>query len=105
MTVITVNLGARTYPIHIRAGLLEDAGDHLAPLARGRTMAIVTDENLSGHLATLQASLTAHGVASEAIVLSPGEGSKSWATLERLCDRLLDIGIERGDHVVALGGG
>jgi 3-dehydroquinate synthase len=105
MTVITVNLGARTYPIHIRAGLLEDAGDHLAPLARGRTMAIVTDENLSGHLATLQASLTAHGVASEAIVLPPGERSKSWATLERLCDRLLDIGIERGDHVVALGGG
>jgi len=104
-TTITVNLGARSYPIHIATGLLAQAGDHLAPLARGRTMAIVTDENLRGHLATLQASLAGHGIASEAIVLAPGEGSKSWATLEHLCDRLLDLGIERGDHVVALGGG
>ena len=105
MTTITVNLGARSYPIHIEAGSLAAAGARLAPLARGRTIAIVTDANLTGHLATLQASLTQNGVASEAIVLSPGEGSKSWATLETLCDLLLDLGIERGDHVVALGGG
>ncbi len=105
MKTITVALGARTYPILIEAGLLARAAEHLAPLARGRTMAIVTDENLRGHLATLQAGLTAAGVGSEAIVLPPGEGRKSWATLERLCDRLLDLGIERGDHVVALGGG
>ncbi len=105
MKTITVDLGARTYPILIEAGLLARAADHLAPLARGRTMAIVTDANLAPHLATLQAGLTAAGVASEAIVLAPGEGSKSWATLEALCDRLLDLGIERGDHVIALGGG
>ncbi len=105
MKTITVELGARTYLILIEAGLLARAADHLAPLARGRTMAIVTDANLAPHLATLQAALTAAGVASEAIVLPPGEGSKSWATLEALCDRLLDLGIERGDHVIALGGG
>ena len=105
MKTITVNLGARTYPIHIEAGLLARAGEYLAPLAKGRRVAIVTDANLGPHLATVQASLTAAGLASEAIVLAPGEGSKSWATLEMLCDRLLDLGIERGDHVVALGGG
>ncbi len=105
MKTITVDLGARTYPILIEAGLLVRAAEHLAPLARGRTMAVVTDENLTPHLATLQGALTAAGVASEAIVLTPGEGSKSWATLETLCDRLLDLGIERGDHVIALGGG
>ncbi len=105
MNTITVDLGARTYPILIEAGLLARAAEHLAPLARGRTMAVVTDENLAPHLATLQGALTAAGVASEAIVLTPGEGSKSWATLETLCDRLLDLGIERGDHVIALGGG
>jgi 3-dehydroquinate synthase len=53
----------------------------------------------------VQASLAGAGIASEAIVLTPGEGSKSWATLEMLCDRLLELSIERGDHVVALGGG
>ena len=37
--------------------------------------------------------------------MSPGEGSKSWSGLSRLIDRLIEIGIERGDHVVAFGGG
>ena len=68
-------------------------------------MAIATDEHLRQHLATLQGALGAAGIASEAIVLPPGEGSKSWASLEALTDRLLDLGVERGDHVIALGGG
>ena len=105
MTSIPVALGDRSYDVVVEAGLLARAGTWLAPVARGRTMAIVTDENLAAHLATLQASLAAAGVTSEAIVLAPGEGSKSWTTLETLTDRLLDLGVERGDHVVALGGG
>jgi 3-dehydroquinate synthase len=105
MTRIPVALGDRSYDVLIEAGLLGRAGALLAPLSRGRRMAIVTDANVTGHLATLQASLDAAGVESEAIVLPPGEGSKSWAMLEQLTDRLLDLGVERGDHVVALGGG
>lgn len=105
MTTIPVALGARSYDIIIEAGLLGRAADWLAPLSRGRRMAIVTDENVLPHLATVQDALTAAGVASEAIVLPPGESTKSWAMLEQLTDRLLDLGVERGDHVVALGGG
>jgi 3-dehydroquinate synthase len=105
MTTVTVELGDRRYPIHIEAGLLARAADHLAPLARGRTMAIVTDENVRPHADALQAVLAAAGVKSEAIVLPPGEATKSWQHLASLSDRLLDFGIERGDHVVALGGG
>ncbi|MCP3735317.1 3-dehydroquinate synthase [Sphingomonas sp. RP10(2022)] len=105
MTRITVDLGTRSYPILIEAGLLARAAEHLAPLARGRTMAIVTDENVRPHLATLQAALADAGLASEAIVLPPGETTKSWTHLTELCDRLLQLGVERGDHVVALGGG
>jgi len=102
---IEVELGARSYPIVIEAGLLDRAAQHLAPLSPARTMAIVTDANLAPHLATLQAALTAAGVRNEAIVLPPGEATKSWTQLAALCDRLLEIGVERGDHVVALGGG
>jgi len=105
MTKIEVALGDRSYPVLIEAGLLAQAGEYLKPLARGRTMAIVADANVAPHLATLQVALESAGVASEAIVLPAGEGSKSWATLETLTDRLLDLGIERGDHVIALGGG
>ena len=105
MTVIPVALGERSYDVVIEAGLLPRAADYLAPLARGRRLAIVTDGNVRPHLATLQAALDAAGIASEAIVLPPGEGTKSWARLEALTDRLLDLGVERNDHVVALGGG
>ncbi|MDY7525212.1 3-dehydroquinate synthase [Sphingomonas sp. 10B4] len=105
MTTIPVALGSRSYDVVIEAGVLARAADWLKPLSRGRRMAIVTDENVLPHLATLQASLTAAGVESDAIVLPPGEGTKSWAMLEQLTDRLLELGIERGDHVVALGGG
>jgi len=105
MKTVTVSLGDRSYPIHIEAGLLPRAAEYLAPLSRGRRMAIVTDENVRPHLTVLQAALDAAGVASEAIILPPGEKTKSWAMLEHVCDRLLELGIERADHVVALGGG
>ena len=105
MNTVSVELGGRRYPIHIEAGLLARAGEYLGPFARGRRMTIVTDEHVLPHLATLQASLAAAGIASDAMVLPPGETTKSWAQLEALCDRLLELGVERGDHVVALGGG
>lgn len=105
MTIVRVGLGARSYDVVIETGLLARAADRLAPLSRGRRMAIVTDQNVLPHLATLQASLAGAGVESDAIVLPPGESTKSWAQLESLTDRLIDLGIERGDHVIALGGG
>ncbi|WP_267380572.1 MULTISPECIES: 3-dehydroquinate synthase [unclassified Sphingomonas] len=105
MKTVTVSLGERSYPIHIETGLLTIAGDLLAPLLQGRRVAIVTDSNVLPHLATLQAALAEEDIASEAIVLAPGEATKSWSVLETLCDRLLELGIERGDHVIALGGG
>jgi 3-dehydroquinate synthase len=105
MTVVPVSLGDRSYDVVIERGLMTRIADHLKPLARGRPMAIVSDENVAPHLATVQAALATAGVASEAIVLPPGEGTKSWTQLEALTDRLLAHGVERGDHVIALGGG
>jgi 3-dehydroquinate synthase len=105
MNTVTVELGGRSYPVHIEARLLSRAGEYLTPLVRGRRVAIVTDEHVLAHLATLQGALAATGIASEAIVLSPGEATKSWSHLASLCDRLLGLGVERGDHVIALGGG
>jgi 3-dehydroquinate synthase len=105
MTTVRVALGARSYDVVIEAGLLARAGEQIAPLARGRRVPIVADENVAQHLETLRTSLDAAGVASEPIVLPAGEKSKSWGTLETLTDRLLDLGVERGDHVIALGGG
>ncbi|GGI80947.1 3-dehydroquinate synthase [Polymorphobacter multimanifer] len=108
--IVDVALGARTYPIHIEAGLLARAGALLAPLVAakpgGKRLAVVTDRAVAGlHLPALEASLAAEGIAVDAIVLEPGEGAKNWAGLERVCEGLLALGVERRDVVVALGGG
>ena len=105
MKIVPVPLGERSYEVRIGRGVLAAAGEQIAPLVGRRRVAIVTDSNLATHLTTLQASLEAAGIASEALVLPPGEGSKSWATLAQVVDWLLALGVERRDHVVALGGG
>ncbi|MEH3120612.1 MAG: 3-dehydroquinate synthase [Sphingomonas phyllosphaerae] len=105
MTTVTVALGDRSYDVRIEAGLLARAGEALAPIVGTRPVVIVADANVVAHLATLTAALDAAGLRHAEIVLPSGEGSKSWATLERLTDELLALGVERGDHVVALGGG
>ena len=105
MTTIDVSLAERSYAVYIEAGLLARAGDLVAPLVGGRPVVVVTDENVGTHLATLRTSLASEGIGSEAIVLTAGERTKSWSQLESLCDQLLDRGVERGDHVLALGGG
>ena len=105
MTRLTVALGSRSYPIHVEAGLLARAAEHLGPLARGGRLVIAHDDNVRPHLATLERALAETGITVDPIALPSGERSKSWPQLETLCDRLLEIGVERGDHVVALGGG
>ncbi len=106
MTIIPVSGGAfAAYDVVVGRGLLAQAGAHIAPLAKGRTV-IVTDETVAGlHAQTLIASLTAAGVTSEIVAVPAGEGSKSFAELERVLDRLLEIGLDRKDVVIALGGG
>jgi 3-dehydroquinate synthase len=105
VTTVSVPLGERSYDVRIESGLLARAGPEIAHLGTARPMAIVTDENLRGHLPVLQASLRAVGIRNEAIILPPGEGTKSWAQLEAVTDRLLAMGVERSDHVIAFGGG
>ena len=102
--IVDVALGARSYPIHIRPGLLAEAGPLLAPFARDGRLAVVTDATVAGlHLDRLAAGLP--GIRLEPIILPPGEASKDWQHLELVTERLLSLGIERGDAVLALGGG
>ncbi|MEX0840278.1 MAG: 3-dehydroquinate synthase [Parvibaculum sp.] len=103
---IAVDLGDRTYDILVGPGLIADAGTYLKPLLRRARLAIVTDETVARlHLPALQKSLDAAGIRHDTIVLPAGEGTKSFAALEKLTGWLLETGIERGDLVVALGGG
>jgi 3-dehydroquinate synthase len=105
VTTIPVALGARSYDVRIEAGLLARAGEILAPYARRRPMAIVTDVNASRYAMALQQALGGAGIDTHMRVLPAGESTKSWEQLESLVEWMLDRGVERGDHVVAVGGG
>jgi 3-dehydroquinate synthase len=102
MTRIEVALGERSYTVEIGAGLLDEAGDRLAPFARGGRIVAVSDDNV---WAAQGARLAASGLDVVPFLVPPGEASKSWAQLEALCERLLDLGVERGDTILAFGGG
>jgi len=104
VTTVEVALGDRSYEVLIEAGLLDRAGDRLAPLARDGRLIVVSEETVWA--AQGPRFLTGLGsIKAEPIVLPPGEGTKSWAQLAALTDRLLEAGVERADHVVAFGGG
>jgi 3-dehydroquinate synthase len=103
---VAVSLGDRSYDIAIGESLLERAGEMIAPLLKRPMTAIVTDSNVAAaHLATLERALAAHGIRSSAIVMPPGEATKSYKHLAELCDSLLAAGIERRDRIIAFGGG
>ena len=103
---VPVHLGDRSYDIHIGEGLLARAGEIVAPFMKRPLAAIVTDENVAdAHLATLERALAAKGIRSTAIVMPPGEATKSYRHLAELCDRLLVAGVERRDRIIAFGGG
>jgi len=104
MKEIVVGLGERSYSILIEAGLLGHARDHMDRFARSGRLVVVTDENVAAaQLPALTAGLG--DIQLETIILPAGESTKSWAILERLTDRLIDLGVERSDRIVAFGGG
>ncbi|WP_416200251.1 3-dehydroquinate synthase [Tabrizicola sp.] len=106
LNTVAVDLGERSYQVRIGQGLLSRAGVEIAPLLRRKRVAIVTEETVAArHLSALQAALQAEAIASSALVLPPGEGTKNWENLARCTEWLLEQRVERKDVVLALGGG
>lgn len=106
MHTLTLDLGARSYPIHIGSGLLAQAGALLAKALPSKRAIIITDDNVATHhLATLQASLTEQSFNHHVIVLPAGETTKSFAHFETLLNDILHHTPDRKTALIALGGG
>jgi 3-dehydroquinate synthase len=105
-TIVNVALGARTYDIVIGRGQIATLGARAATLKPGARAAIVTDDTVARlHLEPTEAVLAAAGITASRIVVPAGEASKSFACFEEVCEALIGTRIERGDLVIALGGG
>jgi 3-dehydroquinate synthetase len=105
-TLVRVALGDRAYDIVIGRGLIASLGARAAKLKPDAKAAIVTDDVVASlHLDAAEAALAAAGIATSCVIVGAGEGAKSFAYFERVCEALIAARIERGDLVVALGGG
>ena len=105
MQTLTVDLGDRSYPIHIGPGLL-DRADLLTPYLAQKRVAIVTNTIVGPlYLERLKLSLESAGVSVLPIVLPDGEEYKDWETLNLIFDALLQNRAERKTTLIALGGG
>lgn len=106
METVHVDLPGRAYDVRIGPGLSQRAGVEIAPILSRPKVAIVADAHVwELHGATLTAALDAEGIASEVLKVPQGEGSKSWAELQRVVEWLLAAQVERRDVVLAFGGG
>ena len=105
MRTLTVALDARSYPIHIGAGLVARADLLLAHL-KAPLAAIVSNETVAPlYLTGLASALRDQGVRVTEILLPDGEEHKNWQTLNRIFDALLENRCERATTIIALGGG
>ena len=105
MKTLEVSLAARSYPIHIGAGLLERAELILPRLATPRAVVVSNETVAPLYLERLAAPLVRAGVAVDSVILPDGEEHKDWQTLNRIFDALLAGRCERSTTLIALGGG
>lgn len=106
MSVITVPLGQRTYPIHIERGLIDRFGPMLREILGECAVLVVTDDHVAPlYLERALATLRAAGLRAESVVLPHGEQTKCLARLADLYDALCGAHLTRRDAIVALGGG
>ncbi|MBO0662055.1 3-dehydroquinate synthase [Jiella sp. MQZ9-1] len=103
---VRVALADRSYDILIGEGLLDRAGAEIAARLPGVRAVIVTDATVAElYLARLEIALAGAGIQTRAVTLPAGETTKSFAHLEATVDAILQARLERGDVVIALGGG
>jgi 3-dehydroquinate synthase len=105
MQTLKMELGNRSYPIHIGAGLLTRP-ELIMERLRQEKAAIITNTTVAPlYLEALKRTLESKGVEVVPITLPDGESHKNWETLNRIFDALIEQHCERGTTLIALGGG
>lgn len=101
-----VNLSDRSYDIVIGDGTLRQVGEFSAPLVRGRTAAVITNDVVGPLYAEeLDASLKRAGFRTVVLMVPDGEEQKTLENVGRLCEELVSCKLDRSTCVFALGGG
>ena len=103
---VRIELGARSYDVVVGDNLIANAGALISEKIGRTKVFIVSDENVAAvHLENLKQSLADDASVRGMTILPAGESTKCFASLEQACGDVLSSGLERGDCVIALGGG
>lgn len=106
VSAVRVDLPGRAYDILIGPGLIAQSANLVGPLLRRPRVVVVTDETVAAlHLDALTDTLARAGIACDSLAMPPGEATKGWAQFSRTVEWLLEHKVERGDIVIAFGGG
>jgi len=106
MDKVVVGLGERAYEISIGSGQLEALGGELARRAYGKRYVLVADDRVAElYGARVLDGFARAGLPPLSVTFPHGEASKNLSTVENLARELARLGVDRGDALVALGGG
>ncbi len=105
MKTLEVDLGNRSYPIHIGSDLI-DQSELFSACKKATSVYIVTNTTVAPLYAErLTKTLEKFDKPVRTIVLPDGESYKDWKNLQLIFDDLLKFGADRQALLVALGGG
>ena len=103
---IKIDLKDKSYKIFINDDIEKILVNSIEKILSRPKVFIVTDENVAGFiLPKIKKILEDGGIETKSIIISSGEKSKSFQSLEKLIKELLSYKIERQDSLIALGGG
>lgn len=103
---VSIKSSSVKYEIRIRKNAQEELYEYLAVKHKGKKAVIVTDDNVNKlYGASLYKGITEAGLNCRLISVSPGEKSKSLEALAGLYEALAGFNINRGDIIIAFGGG
>ncbi|MCI5160252.1 MAG: iron-containing alcohol dehydrogenase, partial [Candidatus Electrothrix sp. AUS1_2] len=105
-TTVIVGLGERSYPIRISPGLMTKIGADLKQKKIGTKYGVIADDTVAAlYGEQCMQSLQEAGIQSELITFPHGEKNKDMGTVAALASELAQRGFDRGDALIALGGG
>lgn len=106
MKTLEINLPNNYYKIFIKPGIINNMGEEISKIYSGDKVALITDENVDRFYGNIvEKSLIDMNFKVLKVVIKPGEESKSMDNLIELYNKLLDFKLNRGNLIIALGGG
>lgn len=106
MKAVEVEMGDRSYRIHIQRGALDLVGQYVAGLGRHGRCLLITNETVGqAYAQPVEQSLAEEGFEVKTIEIEDSEKAKSLSVVEQIYQEAYDFGMDRSSPVVALGGG